>query len=215
MTRPFRGTINVDDRDSVPDWEPYLQPKAPDGAPNVLYIVLDDVGLLGDGAVGRPDRDAQHQRARGRRPHVHKLAHHGPVLAHPFEPAHRTQPHDERDGVYRGGHERLPELERPHPLRVRHDRRGAGRARLEHLHARQVASRRVGRDEPGVDEAQLAGRQGVRAVLRLPRRRDEPVVPGPDLRQPPGGAARDPGGRGTTSRPTSRTRRSSSSRTRR
>ena len=45
MTKPFKGTINVDDRDSVPDWEPYLQPVAPAGAPNVLYIVLDDVGF--------------------------------------------------------------------------------------------------------------------------------------------------------------------------
>jgi len=43
MTR-FNGTINIDDRDSVPDWAPYLQPVAPDGAPSVLYIVLDDVG---------------------------------------------------------------------------------------------------------------------------------------------------------------------------
>jgi arylsulfatase A-like enzyme len=45
MNKPFRGTINLDDRDSVPDWEPYLQPVAPAGAPNVLYIVLDDVGF--------------------------------------------------------------------------------------------------------------------------------------------------------------------------
>ena len=45
MTKPFRGTINIDDRDSVPDWEPYMQPVAPEGAPNVLYIVLDDVGF--------------------------------------------------------------------------------------------------------------------------------------------------------------------------
>jgi arylsulfatase A-like enzyme len=44
MTKPFNGTITLDDRDSTPDWEPYLQPVAPDGAPNVLYIVLDDVG---------------------------------------------------------------------------------------------------------------------------------------------------------------------------
>jgi arylsulfatase A-like enzyme len=44
MSKPFRGTINVDDRDSIPDWEPYLQPVAPEGAPSVLYIVLDDVG---------------------------------------------------------------------------------------------------------------------------------------------------------------------------
>ena len=44
MSKPFRGTINLDDRDSTPDWEPYLQPLAPEGAPSVLYIVLDDVG---------------------------------------------------------------------------------------------------------------------------------------------------------------------------
>jgi len=44
-TKPFKGVIGVDTRDSVPDWEPYLQPLAPQGAPNVLYIVLDDVGF--------------------------------------------------------------------------------------------------------------------------------------------------------------------------
>jgi arylsulfatase len=45
VSKPFRGTINVDIRDSTPDWEPYTQPSAPEGAPNVLYIVLDDVGF--------------------------------------------------------------------------------------------------------------------------------------------------------------------------
>jgi hypothetical protein len=44
MGRAFRGTVNVDIRDSVPDWEPFLQPKAPPGASNVLMIVWDDVG---------------------------------------------------------------------------------------------------------------------------------------------------------------------------
>jgi arylsulfatase A-like enzyme len=45
MPKPFKGIVNVDVRNSVPDWEPYTQPIAPDGAPNVLYIVLDDVGF--------------------------------------------------------------------------------------------------------------------------------------------------------------------------
>ncbi len=45
MSKTFQGVINIDDRDSVPDWEPYLQPVAPEGAPSVLYIVLDDVGF--------------------------------------------------------------------------------------------------------------------------------------------------------------------------
>jgi arylsulfatase len=40
-----QGTIKIDARESVPDWEPYLQPVAPQSAPNVLYIVLDDVGF--------------------------------------------------------------------------------------------------------------------------------------------------------------------------
>ena len=45
MTKPFKGVINLDVRDSTPDWEPYEQPKAPDGAPNVMFIVWDDTGF--------------------------------------------------------------------------------------------------------------------------------------------------------------------------
>ncbi|MGW5072167.1 arylsulfatase [Rhodococcus sp. NPDC004095] len=40
----YRGKINIDIRDSEPDWEPFLAPRAPEGAPNVLMIVWDDVG---------------------------------------------------------------------------------------------------------------------------------------------------------------------------
>jgi arylsulfatase len=29
MSEPFRGLVNLDIRDSVPDWAPYEQPKAP------------------------------------------------------------------------------------------------------------------------------------------------------------------------------------------
>ena len=41
----FKGKIALDIRDSEPDWAPYLAPKAPDGAPNVLFIAWDDVGF--------------------------------------------------------------------------------------------------------------------------------------------------------------------------
>jgi arylsulfatase A-like enzyme len=51
---PFKGTINVDIRDSVPDWAPFEPPKAPGGSPNVLYIVLDDVGFSALGCYGGP-----------------------------------------------------------------------------------------------------------------------------------------------------------------
>ncbi len=45
MARTFRGVVNIDIKDSTPDWAPYTQPIAPEGAPNVLYVVLDDVGF--------------------------------------------------------------------------------------------------------------------------------------------------------------------------
>src|ERR1700704_6304292 len=39
----FAGVIGRDRRDSTPAWPPRAE--APAGAPNVLYIVLDDVGF--------------------------------------------------------------------------------------------------------------------------------------------------------------------------
>ena len=54
MAEQFKGTINVDIRDSEPDWSPFEPPKAPEGAPNVVYIVLDDVGFSAMGSYGGP-----------------------------------------------------------------------------------------------------------------------------------------------------------------
>jgi arylsulfatase len=54
MAKKFRGKIDIDIRDSVPDWAPYEQPKAKKGAPNVLYIVLDDVGFGAMSCYGGP-----------------------------------------------------------------------------------------------------------------------------------------------------------------
>ena len=54
VSERFKGTINVDIRDSVPDWSPFEPPKAPDGAPSVVYIVLDDVGFSAMSCYGGP-----------------------------------------------------------------------------------------------------------------------------------------------------------------
>ncbi len=45
MKKRFEGVINTDVRDSVPDWKPYLPPKAKADSPNILYIVVDDTGI--------------------------------------------------------------------------------------------------------------------------------------------------------------------------
>ncbi|MBB5640733.1 arylsulfatase [Cryobacterium roopkundense] len=54
MPTPFKGTINVDIRDSKPDWAPFEPPQAPKGSPNVVYIVLDDVGYSAISSYGGP-----------------------------------------------------------------------------------------------------------------------------------------------------------------
>ncbi|MDA0164117.1 arylsulfatase [Solirubrobacter ginsenosidimutans] len=54
MSVPFRGKISVDIRDSAQDWSPFVAPKAPDGAPSVIYVVLDDVGFASIGCYGGP-----------------------------------------------------------------------------------------------------------------------------------------------------------------
>lgn len=45
MTKPFKGTIKLDVRDSKPDWTPFMLPAAPKGAPNVLIVLYDDTGI--------------------------------------------------------------------------------------------------------------------------------------------------------------------------
>jgi arylsulfatase A-like enzyme len=45
MATEFGGRIELDIRDSEPDWGPYAAPTAPDSAPNVLYLVWDDIGI--------------------------------------------------------------------------------------------------------------------------------------------------------------------------
>ena len=42
MAKQFKGSINLDVRDSTPDWDAFLAGKAPQGAPNVLVVLYDD-----------------------------------------------------------------------------------------------------------------------------------------------------------------------------
>jgi arylsulfatase len=59
MSEQFKGVINLDVRDSTPDWEPFQPPKAPADSPNVLYVVIDDTGFAAwdiyGGAIAMPN----------------------------------------------------------------------------------------------------------------------------------------------------------------
>jgi arylsulfatase A-like enzyme len=52
MTEKFNGKIALDIRDSTPDWDAFLDQKAPKDAPNVLVILYDDTGCAAWSAYG-------------------------------------------------------------------------------------------------------------------------------------------------------------------
>src|SRR5262245_36931956 len=60
-TPEFKGKMELDVRDSKADWTPYLPKKAPEGAPNILFILYDDTGLAAwspyGGAINMPTLD--------------------------------------------------------------------------------------------------------------------------------------------------------------
>ena len=54
MAKTFQGKIDLDIRDSVPDWAPYLAPQAAPGSPNVLFLAWDDLGFATMDTYGGP-----------------------------------------------------------------------------------------------------------------------------------------------------------------
>jgi hypothetical protein len=62
VAKGFQGKIELDIRDSEPDWAPYLAPEAPSGSPNVLLITWDDVGYGTMDVFGGPAKTPTMQR---------------------------------------------------------------------------------------------------------------------------------------------------------
>ena len=115
MSKPFKGTINIDIKDSTPDWEPFAQPLPPEDAPNVLYVVLDDVGFSAMESFGGLIETPNIKRIADRGLLVHEFPHDGAVLADTLLSFDRAKPHDELDGVHHRGGVGVPERQRPHP----------------------------------------------------------------------------------------------------
>ena len=187
----FPGTIGRTVEESKPAWPAPV--RATEGAPNVLFFVLDDVGYgqlsCFGGLVETPNIDRV--AAQGLRyANMHTTA-----LCSPTRSCILTGRNHHSSGVacimeLATGY---PRLRRPDAVRERHVAGDAGRAGLQHVLPRQVAPLAVGGQHRRRSVPSLAARPRVRTVLRVPRRRDEPVVPGPDPGQrldPPAAAAR-------------------------
>ena len=129
----FPGVIGRTIGESSPAWPRPLRAKP--GAPNVLFIVLDDTGFGQLGCYGSPIRTPNLDRLAGERPALQQHAHHRALLAEPLVHPDRPQPPLERDGLHHRGRDRLPRLQRPHPVRERLPLRDAAAARLQHVRA--------------------------------------------------------------------------------
>ena len=165
-----------------PAWPEPLRAK--EGAPNVLFIVQDDTGFGQMGCYGSPIETPNIDALAQRRPALQQHAHHGAVLADAVVHPDRAQPSLERDVLHHRGLHRLSRRQRQHPVRERLPLRDAAAARLQHLCHRQMAPDAGGSDLGGRPVRPLAAWAGLRALLRLPRRRHPPVLPGAGLRQP-------------------------------
>ena len=164
-------------------------------------------------ALRRADRDADHGAPGRQRPHLRAVAHHRAVLADPLRVPHRPQPPPERLRLDLRDLDRLPGLQLAHPARERVDGDRPARRRLEHVLGRQEPQHPGRRVDDGLVEEGLAARPRLRPLLRLHRRRDQPVVSRPRRGQPLHRASRTAPRTATTSPRTSPTRRSSSSAT--
>ena len=122
MPRPFQGKIELDVRDSTPDWGAFIADQAPEGAPNVLVVLYDDTGQAAWSPYG----------GRIEMPTLQRLADNGltytqwhtTALCSPTRSTlpHRPQPPPERLRLDLRVGDRLPRLQLPHPAGERHDR---------------------------------------------------------------------------------------------
>ena len=100
------GLITFDAKDKDTKFPPIRDLRPPKGAPNVLVILIDDVGYGATSAFGGPCKTPELRQAREGRAAIHALPYDGAVLADAPGAAHRPQPslrrhgrhHRDRDG---------------------------------------------------------------------------------------------------------------------
>ena len=94
--RRVPGVVGRTAEESSPAWPQPL--RAPEGAPNVLFIVLDDTGFGQLGCYGSPIATPNIDALAAERPALQQHAHDGAVLAVAVVHHDRTQPPLQRDG---------------------------------------------------------------------------------------------------------------------
>ncbi len=188
MAKKFTGVINLDVRDSVPDWTPFREPPAPEGAPNVLLVLYDDTGLAAWSPYG----------GRINMPTMQKLADNGltytqwhtTALCSPTRSCLLTGRNHHQNGFAQiaEGAQGFP----GHTGHIPMENATIGEVLRENGYNTYWVGKNhnIPLDEwaVGSHEAELAAGARFRPVLRLHRRRDQQLVPhargGQPLRRP-------------------------------
>ena len=185
----FPGRVGLTTADSSPAWPEPI--RAREGAPNVLFFVLDDVGYgqlsTFGGLVETPNIERVAKRGL-RFSNMHTTA-----LCSPTRSCILTGRNHHSNGVasimetatgYPGYDARMPFENGMISEILRAE--GYNTFCVGKWHLSPSEDNTAGRPLPS-----MADRTRLRALLRLPRRRDQPVVSGPHRGQPRGRAARD------------------------
>ena len=174
---PHVGLTTYDAKDPDTNYPPIEPLRPPSGAPNVLIVLIDDVGFGASSCLRRAVPYADGGTPGRQRAALQPLSHDRALLADAPGAADRAQPPHGRHGRhYRDGHLGARQL-----LDPAQDLRAAGRdaqaERLRHRPVRQVPRSAVLGDQPDGPVRRLADRQRVRVFLRFRVRRDQPVLP--------------------------------------
>ena len=160
--------------DSTPDFPPMKE--APKGSPNILLVLLDDVGFRVAERQRRAGAHADGRAAGEEGPVLQPVPHHCAVFADARGAADRTESPLRGHRRDPGNGDGIPGLLRHHPEKLRHVRGAAQAGRLHLLVVWQEPQRAGQPDQCRRPVRQLADQPGLRLLLRLHRRRDGPVL---------------------------------------
>ena len=168
------GPTTYDAKDPATSFPPIEPLRPPEGAPNVLIVLLDDVGFAASSAFGGPIQTPTAERLAADGLKYNRF--HTTALCSPTRQALLTGRNHHAVGM--GG---ITEIATSAPgyNSIRPNTRTAGRdaeaGRVLDRAVRQVPRGAGLGDEPDGPVRRLADGLGLRALLRLHRRRDEPV----------------------------------------
>ena len=176
--QPHMGLTTYDAKDPDTKFPPIEQLRPPKGAPNVLIILIDDVGFGSSSAFGGPCQTPNAERLAAGGLKYNRF--HTTALCSPTRQALLTGRNHHSVGM--GGITEIatgaPGYSSVLPNTMCAARADAEAQRLLHGAVRQVPRGAGVGDEPGRAVRRLAhGRRRLRVLLRLHRRRGEPVVP--------------------------------------